>query len=132
MSDLRPGTALPELKLPPITRHTLALYCGGSGDHNPIHVDIDFAREQAGLDDVIAHGMLVMAYLGRLLTAWAGPGSVRQMKTRFKAPTQVGDEITCRGEITELEGDGVRVSIAAVRQDGTVLADGTALVDSPS
>ena len=29
---------------PPITRHTLALYCGASGDHNPIRVDLDFAR----------------------------------------------------------------------------------------
>ena len=48
-------------------RLTLALYCGASGDHNPLHVDIDFARA-AGLDDVIAHGMLAMAYLGRFLT----------------------------------------------------------------
>ena len=29
----------------PITRHTLALYCGASGDHNPIHVDLDFAKK---------------------------------------------------------------------------------------
>ena len=53
------GTAWPALKLPPVTRLTLALYCGASGDHNPLHVDQDFARE-AGLGDVIAHGMLVM------------------------------------------------------------------------
>ena len=52
---------------PPITRHTLALYCGASGDHNPIHVDLDFARA-AGFPDVFAHGMLVMAYLGQALT----------------------------------------------------------------
>lgn len=122
------GAQLPPLRLPPLTRHTLALYCGGSGDHNPIHVDTDFARNEAGLDDVIAHGMLVMAYLGRLLTGWAGTGAVRSMKTRFRAPTRVGDRITCRGEVVEQLGATVRVRLTAVRQDDTVLADGEALV----
>ena len=51
----------------PISRLTLALFAGASGDHNPIHVDLDFARA-AGMDDVFAHGMLSMAYLGRMLT----------------------------------------------------------------
>jgi acyl dehydratase len=54
---------------PPISRATLALFAGASGDHNPIHIDLDVARS-AGLDDVFAHGMLSMAYLGRLLTGW--------------------------------------------------------------
>jgi acyl dehydratase len=55
--------------LPPVSRLGLALYCGASGDHNPIHVDIDFAKA-AGMPDVFAHGMLSMAWLGRLLTNW--------------------------------------------------------------
>ena len=41
-------------------RATLALFAGASGDHNPIHIDLDVARS-AGLDDVFAHGMLSMA-----------------------------------------------------------------------
>ena len=61
------GQELPPLKLPPITRTTLALFAGASGDHNPVHIDIDFARA-AGMPDVFAHGMLSMAYLGRFLT----------------------------------------------------------------
>lgn len=47
------GDRLPPLTPPPITRQILAVYCGASGDHNPVHVDLDFARA-AGLDDVIA------------------------------------------------------------------------------
>ena len=66
---LQVGDAIPVLELPPVSRLTLALYCGASGDHNPIHVDSDFARS-AGMPDVFAHGMLSMAWLGRLLTDW--------------------------------------------------------------
>ena len=51
------GDVLPPLSLPPVTRATLALYAGASGDHNPIHIDVDFARA-AGMPDVFAHGML--------------------------------------------------------------------------
>ena len=60
---------LPELILPPISRTTLALFAGASGDHNPIHIDLDFARA-VGMSDVFAHGMLSMAYLGRLFLVW--------------------------------------------------------------
>ena len=61
------GDALPAFDLPPVSRLGLALYCGASGDHNPIHVDIDFAKS-AGMPAEFAHCMLSMAWLGRLLT----------------------------------------------------------------
>ncbi|MCH2292471.1 MAG: dehydratase, partial [SAR324 cluster bacterium] len=44
-AEVQVGDEIPLLSNPPITRHTLALYCGASGDHNPIHVDIDYAKE---------------------------------------------------------------------------------------
>jgi acyl dehydratase len=74
LTDVEVGTELPALELEPITRTTLALYGPASGDHNPIHLDIDVARS-VGLDDVFAHGMLSMAYLGRLLTNWTPPSA---------------------------------------------------------
>src|SRR6218665_3916007 len=67
LQDMQVGDSIPALQLPAISRTTLALYAGASGDHNPIHIDIDFARS-AGLDDVFAHGMLSAAYVGRLGT----------------------------------------------------------------
>ena len=72
----------------PISRTTLALYAGASGDHNPIHIDLDVARS-AGLDDVFAHGMLSMAYLGRLLTGWVPQERIRSFQVRFAAITPV-------------------------------------------
>jgi acyl dehydratase len=49
------GTELPPLQVGPISRLTLALFAGASGDHNPMHVDLDAAKS-VGLSDVFAHG----------------------------------------------------------------------------
>src|SRR3954471_23243022 len=89
---------------PPITRHTLALYCGASGDHNPMHVDIDFAKT-AGFPDVFSHGMLVMGYLGQALSDAVEPRRIRAFSTRFVAITQLGARLTCEGYLTELMKD---------------------------
>lgn len=115
---LEPGHRLPDLVLPPITRLDLALYCGASGDHNPLHVDIDAARA-AGMDDVIAHGMLSMAYLGRLLTQHFHPMALTALSVRFVAMTRVGDVLTCRGEVSDVDGAGViRVALSVRDEQG--------------
>ncbi len=122
---------IPVLEMPPLTRQTLAIYCGASGDHNPIHVDIDFARE-SGLDDVIAHGMLVMAYMGRALTNWVPQAAIRSFETRFLAMTRIGDAITVRGRITEKFDDAgtrcARVELTATDQRGEIKTAGGAVV----
>ena len=103
---LNVGDEIPTLTTPSISRHTLALYCGASGDHNPIHVDLDFAKS-SGLDDVIAHGMLSAAYLAQMLTNWIPQSALRSFNNRFTAMTQVGDTISCSGKVVEkFEKDG--------------------------
>lgn len=128
------GDKLPELTTPPISRTTLALYGGASGDHNPIHVDIDFAKSH-GMPDVFAQGMLSMAYLGRMLTDWVPQSQLRSFSNRFGSITNLKDEIHCTGTIIEkLEQDGekrVRVEIEAANQDGDVKLAGEALVALP-
>ena len=98
--SLKEGDEIPALEIPPVSRHTLALYCGASGDHNPIHVDLDYAKS-AGLDDVIAHGMLSAGYLARMLTDWVPQSAIRSIKNRFIAMTHIGDSVTCTGKIVE-------------------------------
>ena len=131
MSDIQVGTEIPALELPPISRFTLALYAGASGDHNPIHIDSDFARN-AGMPDVFAHGMLSMAYLGRMLTNWQPQARLRKFSNRFAAITQLQDVITCSGKIVELlEQDGetlARCEIQAAKADGVQTLIGEALV----
>ena len=128
---LQVGDELPSFETPPISRLTLALYCGASGDHNPIHVDTDFARS-AGMPDVFAHGMLSMAWLGRLLTDWVPQSAIRDFSVRFVAITQVGERIRCAGRVVEkLEQDGerlVRVEVTTANQDGQQKLSGEALI----
>ena len=103
--SLQVGDEIPALEIPPVTRHTLALYCGASGDHNPIHVDLDYAKS-SGLDDVIAHGMLTAGYIARMLTDWVSQSSIRSINNRFTAMTHIGERITCTGKVVEKFEDG--------------------------
>ncbi len=114
------GDKLVAKTFPPLSRHTLALYCGASGDHNPIHVDLDFARE-AGFPDVFSHGMLVMGYLGQALTDAVRPDKIRSFSTRFAAIAQLGATLTCEGAITELfeAGGEKRARLALGTKDET-------------
>lgn len=128
---LQVGDALPPLVLPPINRTTLALFAGASNDHNPMHIDIDYARK-GGMPDVFAHGMLSMAYLGRLVTQWVDQRSIRQFNARFTGITHLGDEITCTGKVVQkFEADGerrVRIEIQTANQAGETRIVGDATV----
>ncbi len=106
--NFKVGDKLPEHSQPPITRTTLALYAGASNDHTPFHIDTDYAKA-AGMDDVIAHGMLSMAYLGQLLTAIVPQDKVRSWTVRFKAITPVHATVKSGGDVVEVfEQDGER------------------------
>ncbi|MDM0034661.1 MaoC family dehydratase [Variovorax sp. J22P271] len=128
------GDALPPLQLPPVDRATLALFAGASGDHNPIHIDIDVAR-RAGMPDVFAQGMLGMAWLGRLLTAWAPQSRLRRFDARFQGITHLGNAMRCSGTVVEkLEQAGercVRIELMSANQFGQTKIVGEALVALP-
>lgn len=131
MSEITVGAEIPALELPPITRTTLALFAGASGDHNPVHIDIDFARS-AGMPDVFAHGMLSMAYLGRMLTNWQPQAKLRKFSNRFAAITHLQDVITCQGRVVEIvqqNGEPLaRCEIQAANAAGEQTLIGEALV----
>ncbi|WP_182376190.1 MaoC/PaaZ C-terminal domain-containing protein [Nocardioides sp. WS12] len=126
-TTLEVGTELPALQLPPISRTTLALFAGASGDHNPIHVDLDVARS-AGLDDVFAHGMLSMAFLGRALTGWFPQRQVRSFGVRFAAITPVHGQPTCTGKVTAVEDGLATLELGVTLADGTTTLVGDAVV----
>ena len=115
------GDALPGLSKPPITEVQLVRYSGASGDFNPIHT-----VHQAGVDSgncgVITHGMVIMGFVGQMITAWVRPDQVRKFGVRFTGISRPGDEITVTGKVLDkFEVDGerrVRCEVEAVDQNG--------------
>lgn len=121
------GAELPELVLPPISRSTLALFAGASGDHVPLHIDLDVARA-AGHPDVFAHGMLSMAYLGRLVTSWVPQSAIRGLSARFTAITPLAATPRCTGTVVSVEDGLARIELRVALADDTTTLLGVALV----
>lgn len=131
LDQLEPGDAVAELVLPPVTASDLHLYAEASGDRNPLHLDRAVAA-RAGQPDVVAHGMLLMAWLGRHVQDLAGATAVRSLSTRFLSPAHPNDVVTCAGRVEriEVEGDGrvLHLELSATTSDGRLLANGAAVV----
>jgi|TARA_B110000495_G_scaffold192681_1_gene197122 acyl dehydratase len=102
LNNVRIGDEIPSLTLKPISRSMLALYASASGDHNPIHIDIDFAKKN-GLSDIIAHGMLVMSFLAQAITNIFPQNSIKKFDAKFIAVTNINDILTCEGKIIDIE-----------------------------
>lgn len=125
-TELTPRQEL-TLTCPPITRTALALYAGASGDHNPVHIDIDACRA-VGIDDVFAHGMLSMAYLGRLLTDHWPQEHIESFEVRFSAITPVNSEPVCRAKVDRIHDGRAHLDLTVTLPDGTVTLSGGAVV----
>lgn len=126
-TEIAVGMVLPPLRVKPISRTTLALYAGASGDHMPIHIDIDVAKA-AGFDDVFAHGMLSMAYLGRLLTNWVPQERIRSFRVRFAGITPLHAEPVCTGRVTAVANGLATLALEVRLADGTTTLLGDASV----
>jgi acyl dehydratase len=117
--DLRVGDNIPELVTPTIDRVQIVMFAGASGDFNPIHFDDERARGN-GLPGIIAHGMLSIAILGRLLTNWVPITAVRSFSVRFNAMVFPGDMLTCGGVVktkTEQSGEQlVELDLSVINQ----------------
>ena len=125
--DVQIGDALPTIVNEPLTQIQFVRYSGASGDFNPIHT-VEQAGIEAGNNGVIAHGMLIAGWRGRVVTNWVEPGQVRKVAVRFTAISRAGDVITCRGQVAEkFESDQearVRGEIEAVDQNGQAKVKG--------
>jgi acyl dehydratase len=132
--DVQVGDALPPLVKSPMTHLRLVRYAGASGDFNPLHTDPKVG-EEIGTGGIIAHGMLIMGFVGQLLSDYAGPGALRKFGVRFKGMTHLDDEITCTGTITEkyeVDGEGrIAGKVQAVDQNGDVKVAGTFIAALP-
>ena len=110
------GTVLPE-KVFYLDRAMLKAYADASGDQNPIHQSEEFAKA-VGLPNVIAHGMLTMALVGKYVTQWAGGSQhVKEFSGRFMKPVIVPAdqkvELTVSGHVVAVQADQITLELSA-------------------
>ena len=125
------GAALPE-RVFEIDRGLLVAYANASGDQNPIHQNEEFALS-VGLPNVIAHGMLTMALVGKYVTVWSGgSASVKEFGARFVKPVIVpaGQKIdlTVTATVAEVDGDRISLTISATSAGVKVLGMAKAVI----
>ena len=108
-----------------VTREMLARFGPASGDLNRVHLDAGAARS-AGYDDVFAHGMLSMAWLGRLLTDHVRQERLREFGVRFLALTPVDAVPVCEG--VSLGGGSQHVTLQVRLENGPATLTGAAKI----
>ena len=132
-STAKKGDPLPTLTVGPINQDDLVLYANASGDQNPIHIDQNFAKK-SGLPDVIAHGMLIMSYLGRLLNNSVTQSQIMNFSVQFSNMTHVNQKIICTGKVLEknsVEGkEIVTIALKVEDQQGEKKIIGKATISS--
>lgn len=131
-SELRVGDDLPPLTKPAIDRVQIVRYASASGDFNRLHLDEPYAHA-VGFPGLFAPGMLAMAFVGQLLSAWLRRGHVRKLSARFIKIVWPNDELTCRGRIAELRKDAgacyADVELWAENQKGELVLRGQAICE---
>ena len=125
------GTVLEE-KVFFIDRAILKAYADASGDQNPIHQNEEFAVS-VGLPNVISHGMLTMALVGKFVSDWAGgAAAVKEFSARFIKPVIVPADqkvdLTVSGVITEVVDDRITLELTATSAGVQVLGMSKAVV----
>jgi acyl dehydratase len=125
------GTVLDE-KVFHLDRALLKQYADASGDQNPIHQNEEFAVS-VGLPNVIAHGMLTMALVGKYVSDFAGgSANVLEYSARFIKPVVVpaGDKVdlTVSATVVEVRDGKVSLSLSATSAGVKVLGMAKAVV----
>ena len=117
-----------------ITEADILLFAAVSGDDNPVHINQEYA-EQSMFKSRIAHGMLTASLISTVIgTRLPGEGTIYlSQSTKFKAPVKIGETVTARVTVTELDPAKKRVKFAtACLVKGKVILEGESLVIAPS
>jgi acyl dehydratase len=117
--DVSVGQEMIKLAKGPIQKIQHVMYAGASGDFNPLHTDDDFAKAVVMKDGVIAHGMLIMGFVGHAITAWFPQKTLRKFGVRFSGMTKPGSTITITGKVTDKRAAGNIISCEVTAQDET-------------
>ena len=98
------GHEIPKVIIEPLQQQDLIKYAKASGDYNPIHLDRNFANN-IGLDNVIVHGMLIMAHLGKSIANSMTIPYLKHFSVQFSSITTLGEKLICSGQVIKIEKD---------------------------
>jgi 3-hydroxybutyryl-CoA dehydratase len=123
-----------------VSRESIRLFCDGSLDYNPLHLDDNYMQGSFGKSSfggVIMHGMNNFGLITRMLTDWAEPlGAIhRRLETRWLKPVRPGDTIqpagTVRSKTSSARAYWIVVDVTVHNQRGEAVAIGEALIEFP-
>lgn len=116
-----------------VTEDDVLKFADASGDHNPLHVDEDYARKTM-FRGRIAHGLLPASFVSAVVgTLLPGPGSIYLGQTlSFHRPTRIGDTCLARVEVAAIDAETARVILRTTCSiDGELVLEGEATVRVP-
>ena len=125
------GSELPE-RIFHMNRALLKRYADASGDQNPIHQNEEFALS-VGLPNVIAHGMLTMALVGKYVSDFAGGSAkVAEFGARFTKPVIVPKDtevdLTVSASVAEITESTITLNLSATSAGVKVLGMAKAVI----
>jgi acyl dehydratase len=131
VAALKPGDAIPELKVTPDAGLTKR-YAEASGDPNPIHIDEDFAKS-VGLPGMILHGLYMMALVARANAGLADgdPRALKRLSVQFRGMGIPEQEITVSGTVKSVDDGRVVVDTVAEQAGNQVIRNAEAEVELP-
>ena len=117
-----------------ITEADICLFAGITGDLNPAHINEEYAKNTF-FKTRIAHGVLQAGFISATIgMKLPGPGTIyMKQELNFRAPVYIGDTITARVEVSNIDTEKNRVVLKTTcsNQEGEIVLDGEALVSPP-
>ena len=114
-----------------ITVSDIAKFAEVSGDHNPVHMDEEYAKSTI-FKGRIAHGLLSASFISTVLASQLpGPGTIYlHQDLDFLKPVRIGDTITTLVKVLEKDAVKKRIILQTqcINQDNKIVVDGKAIV----
>lgn len=124
-----------------VSRESIRLFCDGSLDYNPLHLDDDYMKNAFGKTNfggIIMHGMNNFGLITRMLTDWAYPAGAihRRLETRWVKPVKPGDtirpEVIIKAKQATQKSRWVLIDVLVKNQNDEKVAIGEAMVEFPA
>ena len=124
-----------------VSRESIRLFCDGSLDYNPLHLDDDYMKGSFGKTNfggIIMHGMNNFGLISQMITDWAYPAGAihRRLETRWVKPVKPGDTMQPTGIVKSKQATHnsrwVLIDVMVKNQAGEKVATGEAMVEFPN